>query len=122
MSPSEEVNSGVPITGDQLVVILDIDFKETWRFLTVPGLWRRLTMNIFGNALKYTPSGFIKIKLGCQKIPTLSSKDGNTKSLVTLSISDSGLGISPEFIKNRLFKPFSQVRIHPHNLPGWYIC
>lgn len=110
-TPNDEMPNGYINTNDQLSVILDIDFREKWTFPTVPGIWRRLTMNIFGNALKYTPDGFIKIKLEARSISPANSKDGVERSMITLTISDSGKGISPEFLKSKLFMPFSQVRI-----------
>jgi signal transduction histidine kinase len=108
-SPSDELQSG--FSNDLLTVILDIDFRDQWKFPTVAGTWRRLTMNLFGNALKYTTSGFIKIKLEAWPIPAAEmDKDGvSDKTMVVLTVSDSGRGISPEFLKTKLFMPFSQV-------------
>jgi len=109
MSPTEELQNGYATANDQLAVILDIDFKEKWKFSTVPGIWRRLTMNLFGNCLKNTTEGFIKIKLEARSISTALSKDGVERTMITLTFSDSGRGISPEFMKTKLFMPFSQV-------------
>lgn len=97
---------------DALVVILDIDFRDNWKFPTVPGTWRRLTMNLFGNALKYTRAGYIKIKLEAKSIPSGSSSifsKGIASTMVTLTVSDSGKGMSPEFLNSKLFVPFTQV-------------
>lgn len=74
-------------------------------------------MNIFGNALKYTPSGYIKIKLGSDQIPSISANDGKSKSMITLVISDSGLGISADYMANKLFQPFCQVRTRSFKFP-----
>jgi signal transduction histidine kinase len=99
-SPSDELQSA--FSNDELTVILDIDFRDEWKFPTVPGTWRRLTMNLFGNALKYTKSGYIKIKLEGRPIPqsvTDLTKDKSAdKTMVVLTVSDSGRGISPEFL------------------------
>lgn len=96
---------------DSLTVIIDIDFMDQWKFPTVPGTWRRLTMNIFGNALKYTPAGFIKIKLEAHPIaPEAGSKSGVAdRTMVTLTVTDSGKGMSKEFMEKKMFMPFSQV-------------
>ncbi|CAG8982831.1 hypothetical protein HYALB_00006641 [Hymenoscyphus albidus] len=98
-------------TNQNLTVILDIDYKERWKFPTVPGTWRRLTMNVFGNALKYTPSGFIKIKLESKTMPSANSGSNTNdegKTMVILTLSDSGQGMSSDFMKTKLFMPFSQ--------------
>jgi signal transduction histidine kinase len=98
---------------DSLNIILDMDFRDQWKFPTVPGTWRRLTMNIFGNALKYTRSGYIKIKLQARgialPIDSGSKASSNDRTMVTMTISDSGQGMSSEFMKTKLFMPFSQV-------------
>ncbi|TVY46175.1 Hybrid signal transduction histidine kinase B [Lachnellula occidentalis] len=92
-------------------IIIDMGFRERWKFPTVPGTWRRLTMNLFGNALKYTPSGYIRVKLEAQSIPSVEGeKKANLpeRTLVTLTVTDSGQGMSSDFMKTKLFMPFSQ--------------
>lgn len=58
-------------------------------------------MNLFGNALKYTKSGFIKIKLEARPITSsvadLPKEDVIEKTMVVLTVSDSGKGIAPSF-------------------------
>jgi signal transduction histidine kinase len=94
-------------------IILDIDFREQWRFPTVPGTWRRLAMNLFDNALKFTPAGWIKVKLEARNVSPvdLIQNDGKERTMVILTISDSGRGISEDFLETKLFMPFSQVLI-----------
>lgn len=41
----------------QVEVILDIKAKQNWSYVTQPGAFRRIVMNLVGNALKYTSSG-----------------------------------------------------------------
>jgi signal transduction histidine kinase len=96
---------------DQVSVILDIDFREQWKFPTAPGTLKRLTMNVFGNALKYTHDGYIKIKLEARPIFALGSTSASERTMVTLTITDSGQGMSSDFMKTKLFMPFSQVCI-----------
>lgn len=60
-------------------------------------------MNILGNALKYTREGFVEVSLSQLKQPSDSNQ------LIThLSVTDSGCGMSQDFLRNRLFSPFSQ--------------
>lgn len=51
-----------------VMVIMDISYRENFKFPVEPGAWRRIIMNVFGNALKYTASGFIKVCLDTKGI------------------------------------------------------
>jgi len=57
---------------------------------------RQVVMNIIDNAIKYTPTGFVKVSLG---------KDDKN---IIFSVKDSGMGISKDDIPN-LFKKFSRA-------------
>ncbi|OLN87269.1 Hybrid signal transduction protein dokA [Colletotrichum chlorophyti] len=83
-------------------VMLDIDPKTSWWVKTQPGALRRIIMNLFGNALKYTSSGFVLISLSGQP-----RADGS-KIDAMIRVADSGKGMSEEFQQTRLFLPFSQ--------------
>ncbi|KAF2083282.1 hypothetical protein K490DRAFT_52076, partial [Saccharata proteae CBS 121410] len=87
-------------------VILDIPYRTSWIFPTQAGSWRRILLNILGNAVKYTESGFIHVVLQA-KNPDAEDEQGDTK--VSLIVSDSGIGMHPEFLHNRLYTPFSQA-------------
>jgi signal transduction histidine kinase len=106
-------NSEACAAKDIPTIILDIDFREQWKFPTMTSAWRRLIMNLFGNALKFTPKGWIKVKLEARKIAPLDliQNDGKERTIVTLVISDSGKGISDDFMKTKLFMPFCQVLV-----------
>lgn len=62
-------------------------------------------MNLFGNALKYTDHGFIQVKLSAEPLP---AKNKPGKSRVTLTVTDSGRGMSADYLDNQLFQPFAQ--------------
>jgi hypothetical protein len=84
-----------------LTVIVDVDYREEgWHFLLQSGAVQRILMNITGNALKYTRAGWVRVHL------STSEKEGETT--VHINVSDSGKGISAEFLKTRLFSPFAQ--------------
>lgn len=85
-------------------VIVDINKSDNYVFRTQPGAWRRVLMNLFGNALKYTPAGYIKLKL--QVMPSNSPYDELAE--LRLTITDSGIGMSEEYVNNRLFHSFAQ--------------
>lgn len=91
----------------EVSVIVDINKAESshWIFRTQAGAWRRILMNIFGNSLKYTEKGFIKVLLEAQPLP---AKNKGGRSKVILTVSDSGKGMSEEYLKSSLFVPFAQ--------------
>jgi CheY-like chemotaxis protein len=82
-----------------------------WKFVAHRASIQRIIMNLVGNSLKYTHSGFVKIDLSLD-VPH-RNKDAQPKaepgtSIVKLVVSDSGRGISSEFLKTKLFSAFSQ--------------
>lgn len=78
--------------------------SSRWIFHTQAGAWRRIILNLFGNALKYTERGFIHINLTATPTPD----DEDNSSDVAILISDSGRGMSDEFAQKKLFEPFLQ--------------
>ena len=95
---------------DAVEVIIDIEPGD-WIFMTQPGAVRRVIMNIFGNAMKYTSHGSVKVRL--------EYKDHE----VILTVTDTGKGISPRFLNSRLFVPFAQENaLAPGTGLGLSIC
>ncbi|KAK2037671.1 hsp90-like protein [Colletotrichum somersetense] len=94
-----------PASLKDVKILVDIDPQSSWVFHTNPGAIRRVVMNLFGNALKYTSKGFIKIHLRQEEVV---HKPSRSASMVVLTVTDSGKGISEEFLHNKLFTPFSQ--------------
>jgi signal transduction histidine kinase len=100
-----------------VTIIFDIQEATDWTFVTSSGCWRRIMMNIFGNALKYTPSGFIYVGLNASPHDRQISDDSaastvsdgqNNHYLVTLTVNDTGQGIGADYLRDGLFTPFSQ--------------
>jgi len=82
-------------------IILDIAWRPNWVFRTESGALRRVLMNLFGNALKYTDRGWVKVSLQAKDIDA-------TKASITITVTDTGRGISPEYLHGALFTPFTQ--------------
>ncbi|KAJ4985938.1 hsp90-like protein [Stagonosporopsis vannaccii] len=98
------VNDGRVVVGKDngsVIVSLIVAPYVSWAVRSQPGALRRIVMNLLGNALKYTDTGFVAISL---------VQSGNTPQHVNLSltIEDSGRGMSSDFQKTKLFSPFSQ--------------
>jgi CheY-like chemotaxis protein len=85
-------------------VILDINPSENYVFRTQPGAWKRVVMNLIGNSLKYTPAGYVKVKLEVK--PKRSMRDECCEFRFT--VTDSGIGMSEDYVNNRLFHSFAQ--------------
>ncbi|POS73325.1 hypothetical protein DHEL01_v208281 [Diaporthe helianthi] len=90
---------------ERVQIFLDIEKSTSWRFNTHPGAFRRIVMNLFGNSLKFTRSGFIKVSLTQEPAKPYQHNVGST---ILLTVSDSGKGISEDYIQNHLFTPFCQ--------------
>ncbi|PWY95908.1 sensor histidine kinase/response regulator [Aspergillus sclerotioniger CBS 115572] len=96
-----------PPNPDDLSVIVRIEDLGSWHLQSLSGAWRRIVMNILGNAFKFTRCGFIEVSLA-KKV----ERSGYTKkTLAHLSITDTGSGISTDFLEHQLFKPFAQESI-----------
>jgi|GEM_PF-3263316 Signal transduction histidine kinase len=65
---------------------------------------RQILFNVVGNALKFTPQGFVKVRAWSR----LTEGDETTLTLY-IQISDTGIGIAPEH-HELIFEPFRQVR------------
>ncbi|TAQ84111.1 hypothetical protein B7494_g7570 [Chlorociboria aeruginascens] len=109
-------SSSIPVMGPEslqhpeVAVILDIDLQD-YQFTTQPGAFRRVIMNLLGNALKYTSHGYVQITLEVTEMEALQTSPGSEKiarSMVVLTIADTGRGISSEFLRSKLFTPFAQ--------------
>ncbi|KAJ6784699.1 hypothetical protein PWT90_00442 [Aphanocladium album] len=106
LSPGQETS----VTRDSyqfgmVSVYLCIDPTCDWAFYTQPGAIRRIFMNLFGNSLKYTTDGYIRVTLTQEP---LDSRRPAGVRVVKLVIQDTGIGMGEQFIRHGLFKPFSQ--------------
>ncbi|QSZ37836.1 hypothetical protein DSL72_008936 [Monilinia vaccinii-corymbosi] len=104
---SLSVESNAPYTAmdegdlsDSVVIVLEIDWQPSWILNSQISSWRRILINLFQNALKYTKFGYVHVRLTAQQ-----SVDG---LMAKLSIIDSGKGISSDYLKYELFTPFVQ--------------
>ncbi|KLP12353.1 histidine kinase [Fusarium fujikuroi] len=97
-------SQGAPEPGTDLPVsiLLDVSPRASWMVKTQPGALRRIVMNLFGNALKYTALGFVLVSVRAQEI------SGDSRIDVLIRVTDTGKGMSEDFQQNRLFVPFSQ--------------
>jgi hypothetical protein len=94
---------------NKVPVILAIDWKDNWLVNSEAGAWRRILINLLGNALKYTSNGHIKVSLQHAQMEMRTKNDGNQpRNLICLSVKDTGKGISTSYLQKHLFQPFAQ--------------
>jgi signal transduction histidine kinase len=67
-------------------------------------------MNLFGNAQKYTSSGFILVQLRTKEVEKRSGASNGVarQRMLVLNIIDSGRGMSSEYMERKLYTPFAQ--------------
>ncbi|KAL8719851.1 MAG: hypothetical protein Q9225_003204 [Loekoesia sp. 1 TL-2023] len=87
-------------------VVLDIE-QGDYCFTTQPGALRRVVMNIFGNSLKYTTTGRIVVRLRLEA-PDTPSEEENKSKILDVTITDTGKGISSDYLRTSLYTAFSQ--------------
>ncbi|KAG9643048.1 hypothetical protein KCU64_g11915, partial [Aureobasidium melanogenum] len=87
-------------------IVLDVKPPQDWTFVTQPGSYRRVIMNLFGNSLKYTEHGYIKVALKCEEMNTKDSDP--SMAMVQLKITDTGKGISQTYMDTKMFTSFAQ--------------
>ncbi|KAM0342188.1 hypothetical protein ACHAPQ_000171 [Fusarium lateritium] len=102
MGGADQQNNPAPGNEHPVSVLLDICPRASWLVKTQPGALRRIVMNLFGNALKYTSLGFVCVTVRAQEL------NEERKLEVTIRVTDTGKGMSEDFQQNRLFVPFSQ--------------
>lgn len=88
----------------RLEIIMDFENRD-WVYNVQAGALRRIVMNIFGNAQKYTDSGCIMIQI---------SMRSSNKSIIPspevlcIRVRDTGRGMSSEYMERKLYHPFAQ--------------
>jgi PAS domain S-box-containing protein len=85
--------------GVELVHLVHHDIPQT--VLGDPGRVRQVLSNLLGNAVKFTETGEIVVRVGLDDT-------GPNGLLVRISVSDTGIGVSPE-AQAQLFQPFVQA-------------
>ncbi|KAL1306269.1 hypothetical protein AAFC00_004357 [Neodothiora populina] len=93
------------LSARNLTVIVDIDrsLGVSWRCRVAVGAWKRICVNLVNNALKYTAEGYIAVSL--KMLPHTTKEK---RPCAQFTVTDSGRGMSKEFLENQLFHAFTQ--------------
>jgi CheY-like chemotaxis protein len=96
-----------PVKGlEAITVLLEYDTTSNWVFTTQAGGWIRIILNLVGNSLKYTERGRITVRLGSRPMPSPVSEEDVE---VILTVTDTGIGMSEDFLSQSVFSPFVQA-------------
>lgn len=95
-------------TNSDVVTLIDIDPSVDWVCKTDAGSWKRILMNILGNALKYTSYGRIDVKLRLMDFPGQFNSALEFAQCICLEVFDTGRGIKSTFLEHGIFEPFMQ--------------
>ncbi|KAJ6103103.1 hypothetical protein N7486_005530 [Penicillium sp. IBT 16267x] len=99
-SSNKAINGSDP---DKMSVIVRVEQSLAWNIRSQPDAWRRIVMNLLGNSIKWTSTGFIEVSLSQSK-----SQPDSQSILTHLSVTDTGSGITSEFLQHKLFSAFTQ--------------
>lgn len=82
---------------------------------------RQVLLNLLGNAIKFTDSGGVALKVGCLNSSDRQSEDPSTSPspscLLRFQVEDTGIGIAPDNQED-IFQPFQQVGDHRRMTEG----
>jgi len=84
-----------------LELVCDVDFDCRTQLLGDPGRLRQVLLNLIGNAVKFTPSGLVALKVSLQQ-------RREQKASLAFEVSDSGIGIAEE-AQRQIFDSFCQA-------------
>ncbi|GAA5870966.1 hypothetical protein JCM3774_003491 [Rhodotorula dairenensis] len=100
-------------------LILEVEERDTgWRAMADVGGLKRCLLNIVGNSLKFTRAGSVKITVrDAGLIPSVHRlkyspplEEEVERRLVTFTVTDTGIGMSDDFVKDRKYlTPFVQA-------------
>jgi CheY-like chemotaxis protein len=88
-----------------LATLIDIDPSIDWKVKTEAAAWKRIVMNLFGNAMKFTQQGQITVRL---RLARQRNAESEAVQHICFDVFDTGSGISKDYLNSYLFTPFSQ--------------
>ncbi len=91
------------IAKKQLQFDLLLDDKLPAKLIIDPKRLRQVINNLLENAIKYTNTGSISLRISCKPISI-------DKCMIEMQLSDTGIGI-PEDLQSQLFEPFIQTSL-----------
>lgn len=95
----------VRVIGKNVSLLDNIESDVPFVIIGDPKRLRQIIMNLAGNALKFTESGSVTVRVST-KAKVLQPKDNGI--ILRIEVADTGMGMTPE-VMARLFQPFNQA-------------
>ena len=86
----------LPSGSGEVQLLLQVIKQPSWRVHASPTSWVKIVTNLVENAIKFTSAGLVQVVLD------------RSDTTVVLTVHDTGIGMSPDFVEDHLFKPFRQ--------------
>jgi len=99
------------LSGKNLELLVDVDPSMPTKLRGDEMRLRQIIINLMGNAIKYTESGSVTLRMTWEQSGDSASKQGN----LIVSVVDTGYGIKEEDL-NKLFKSFSRIEEEKNHL------
>ncbi|KAH7405982.1 hypothetical protein DE146DRAFT_608460 [Phaeosphaeria sp. MPI-PUGE-AT-0046c] len=103
--PSDQASNRAIARRRSRFIILDISDYRDLGFCLSASSFGRIVMNLFGNALKFTETGYVHVTVRSEEI----SGDRGT---IVFTVSDTGIGMSRHFLLENAFEPFRKQSQH----------
>ncbi len=108
----EDIKKIFELKSEKKGLILDLEVKnnlsdQSYTFIVDENRLKQVLINLVNNAIKFTDSGYVKMKLLIEP----EKKDSNSRyefANITIQVEDTGIGISKEFLK-KIFDPFTKL-------------
>ncbi|HZK09414.1 MAG TPA: ATP-binding protein [Bacteroidales bacterium] len=93
----------------EIAFLLEIDKSVPHEVILDEVRLRQIVMNLVGNAIKFTDTGYVKVKIDCPDSNNFSAQMAG-KTNIRIQIEDTGIGIDADD-HEIVFEPFRQVNL-----------
>ena len=103
---AEEILASVSQQAESKNIALNMDFSKAsgQKVWIDPLRYRQVCVNLLSNAIKFTPEG------GTVTFRVITEEENEKSIRERFEFEDNGVGMTKDFVENRLFEPFAQER------------
>lgn len=93
--------------GKDIELVLSISPNVPRQVLVDAKRLRQIVINLAGNAIKFTPNGYVLLRMSVKPTSHHMPADRDAATMVMIDMVDSGIGIARE-LQEKIFEPFEQ--------------